>query len=93
MDGIERTPKMRELEENVRASRDELAGTVEELVGWFDPKTRVTSAVGHGRKLMRDAVDPSSDPADRKRALIAVGVAAALAVAVVAGVVRRLGRR
>lgn len=85
--------KLAQLEADVRAARDELAATVDEITDWFDPKTRMTAAVDRGRHLVHDFTDPAADPADRARARVVLGVAAAGAAAVVAGVIRRLARR
>jgi len=85
--------KMSQLEADVRAARDELASTVDELTDWFDPKTRVTAAVDRGRRMVHDAADPAADPADRTRARVVLGVAAAAVAAAVAGIVGRLARR
>ena len=85
--------KLTQLESDVRAARDELAATVDELTGWFDPKTRVTAAVDRGRRMVHDAADPAADPTDRTRARVVLGVAAAALAAAVAGVVGRLARR
>lgn len=84
--------KLQRLEDDVRAARGDLAATVDELAGWFDPKTRMTAAVDRSRQVVHDATDPAADPAERRRARIVLGVAAAAAVAVVAGVVGRLAR-
>ena len=87
------TDKLTRLEDDVRAARDELAATVDELAGWFDPKTRVTAAVDHGRRIVHDAADAAADPADRMRARVVLGIAAAAVAATVAGVIGRLSKR
>lgn len=93
MDETVRTERMRQLEDDVRAARGELAATVDEIAGWFDPKTRVTSAVHRGRRLVHDATDPVADPEDRARARVLLGAAAAVVAAALAGVVSRIVRR
>lgn len=85
--------KVRQLEDEVRAARNELAATVDELAGWFDPRTRMTSVVDRGRKLVHDATDQAADPSDRTRARVVLGVAAAAVAAAIAGVVGRVTRR
>ena len=84
--------KLKQLEDDVRAARSELASTVDELAGWFEPKTRMTAAMDRGRRLLHDASDRSADPTDRRRARIVLGVAATVTAAVLSGVVRRLSR-
>ncbi len=93
MSGTQPTDKLSRLEADVRAARSELAATVDELAGWFEPKTRLTAAKDRGRQLLRDAADPAADPAARKHARIVLGVTAAATAAVVAGLVSRLARR
>jgi hypothetical protein len=93
MDSTPRTERMRELEDDVRVARGDLASTVDELTGWFDPRTRVDSAVDKGRRLVSEATGHGSDPEERARARILLGVAAAAAAAVVAGIVGRINRR
>lgn len=94
MDGTPRTDRMRELEDGVRAARDDLTSTLDELTGWFDPRTRASSAFDKGRRLVHDATGHgSSDPEDRARARLLLGIAAAAAAAIVAGVVGRINRR
>jgi hypothetical protein len=87
------TDKLRRLEDDVRVARTELAATVDELAGWFDPKTRMAAAVDRGRRVVHDATDPVADPADRLRARVMLGAAAGAVAAVVAVVVGRLTRR
>ncbi len=84
--------KMRQLEGDVRAARGDLTATIDELTGWFDPRTRVSAAVDSGRRLVHDAAAPDADREDRIRARVVLGVAAALAAAVVTGIVRRIAR-
>ena len=93
MSGTQPTDKLSRLEDDVRVARSELAATVDELAGWFDPKTRMTAAADRGRQMLHDATDPAANPADRKRARIVLGVAAAGIAAAAAGVVGRLARR
>ena len=93
MDETAPTDRLQQLEDDVRAARGELAATVDELAGWFDPKTRMTAAVDRGRQMVHDAASPAADPADRLRARVVLGVAAAATAAVVAGLVGRLARR
>ncbi len=84
--------KLKQLEDDVRAARSDLASTVDELAGWFEPKTRMTAAMDRGRRLLHDASDSAADPADRRRARIVLGVAAAVTAVMLSGVVRRLSR-
>lgn len=93
MSGTQPTDKLSRLEEDVRAARGELAATVDELTGWFDPKTRLAAAKDRGRQMLHDAADPAADPAVRTRARIVLGVAATATAAAVAGLVGRLVRR
>ena len=93
MSGTQPTDKLTRLEDDVKAARSELAATVDELAGWFDPKTRLAAAKDRGRQMVHDAADPAADPAARKRARIVLGVTAAGAAAVVAGLIGRLARR
>jgi hypothetical protein len=93
MSGTQPTDKLSRLEGDVRAARNELAATVDELAGWFDPKTRLAAAKDRGRQMVHDAADPAADPDARKRARIVIGVAAAGTAALVAGVIGRLSRR
>ncbi|HEY0117293.1 MAG TPA: DUF3618 domain-containing protein [Cellulomonas sp.] len=92
-DGTAPIDKLQQLEDDVRAARGELAATVDELAGWFDPKTRMTAAVDRGRRVVHDATSPTADSAERLRARVVLGVAAAAVAAAVAGVVGRLTRR
>ena len=93
MDDTAPADKLTQLEGDVQAARDELAATVDELAGWFDPKTRMTAAVDRGRRMVHDAADPAADPAERLRARVVLGVVAAAAAAAVAGVAGRFARR
>ncbi len=93
MSGAQPTDKLSRLEEDVRAARGELAATVDELAGWFDPKTRLAAAKDRGRQMLHDAADPAADPAARWRARIVLGVVAGATAAAVAGLVGRLTRR
>jgi Na+(H+)/acetate symporter ActP len=93
MSGAQPTDKLARLEEDVRDARSELATTVDQLAGWFDPKTRATAAVDRGRRMLHDAADPTADPAVRRRARIVLALVAAGAAAAVAGLAGRRARR
>ena len=93
MSGAQPTDTLARLEDDVRAARSELAATVDELAGWFDPKTRATAAVDRGRRMLHNATDPAADPAVRTRARIVLGVVAAGSAVAMATFIRRLTRR
>lgn len=89
---MDESDKVRQLEGDVRAARNELAATVDELADWFDPRTRVTRVVDQGRRLVHDATDRAADPSDRTRARVVLGAAAAAVAAAIAAVVGRVTR-
>ncbi len=85
--------KMRQLEDARTAARTDLTVTVEELAAFFDPKTQMSRAATRTKRLLHDATSPSAAAEDRRRARMVLGVTAAVAAVVVAGLVGRLRRR
>lgn len=84
--------RMRALEAELELTRGELAATVDELADRLNPKTQAERAVAEGKRLVADATDPTAAPEARKRARVVLGVAGAVAVLLVTGVVRRIAR-
>ncbi len=85
--------RMKALEAELLITRAELADTVDELVDRLNPKTQAERAVAEGKRLVADAADPAAPAEVRKRARVVLGVAGAVAVLLVTGVVRRIARR
>lgn len=84
--------RMKALEAELLLTRGELAATVDELADRLNPKTQAERAVAEGKRLVADATDPSVAPEARNRARIVLGVAGAVGVLLVTGVVRRIAR-
>lgn len=84
-------PKITALESELRATRAQLAATVDELSTRLDPRRQASEAVENSKRLVRDAVgkDPHTDPDARKRARVILGVAGAAVGLVVAGIIRK----
>lgn len=85
-------PKIAALESELRATRAQLAATVDELSTRLDPRRQASEAVENSKRLVHEAVgnDPQTDPAARKRARVILGVAGAAAGLLVAGIIRKL---
>jgi hypothetical protein len=92
-----RTPfasdRTRALEAELAATRAALAGTVDELTDRLNPRTQATRVVADGKRMVANLTDPDASDDDRKRAMVAVGVAAAAVALIVAGVVRAIVKR
>jgi hypothetical protein len=84
--------RTRELEAQLALTRQELALTVDELAEKVDPRVQARRAADQGRKLVSDLTDPDASDDERKRAYIAVAVAAGVVLLVVTGVVRAFRR-
>lgn len=84
--------QMHEIQEEIAATRAELAATVDELSGWFDPHVQASRLLAGGRRLVADVTDPSAEPDDRRKAWIILGIGVGVAAVTVAVIVRRLSR-
>jgi hypothetical protein len=88
------TPQMVAIEADIKATRAELAATVDELVSRLDPRALGGRLVGGLGQLWTEALTGEGGPAKRKRALTVLGgVAAGVAAlgAILAFAVSRRG--
>lgn len=86
------TPEMVRIQADIAATRAELAATVDELATRLRPANQAKRAAANSRRLLADAVNPGTDPAARRRALIVLGAAAGVTALLTIGIIRKIVR-
>jgi len=87
------TPQMVAIEADIKATRAELAATVDELVARLDPRAQAGRLLSRAERLWADATTGEGGPEARKKALTVLGGVAAGVAAVVGFVALVANRR